>query len=91
MSEKDTLEMTGAVRVGHVATKPDTVKKWLSINTVVNTILILMIYLTDSHQRADFAEQFPVFIDWLAKNGVVLIAAGTALGGLISSFRRSAD
>lgn len=83
-------EMTLTGRIVHVTTKPSTVNKWTSVNSMVNTFLILMIFLTDSHQRADFASQFPVLIDWIARNGVVLIAAGTAVGGLVASFRRRA-
>jgi len=85
-----TEEMTGLYKVMHVTTKPDTVARYLSINSVVNTALILMLLLTDGQDRLAFAQQFPAIVEWVVNNGVVLAAAGTAIGGAVAAFRKRA-
>ncbi len=86
-----TTEMSMPGRILHKATKRNTIARWAAINAAINSALIAMIFWTDGSERAEWAENFPAFIDAIAAKGPVLVSIATSLGLAYAAFRKGAS
>ena len=81
----------------NAAPKRETVRHYVSINSAINTLLILWILWTmrASHapqvgELAEVVGKFPIAVQWIIDNAAPLAAAATALGGVWAAFQKRA-